>query len=225
MKLVSREDAKRSGSKWYFTGEPCSRGHIAHRFVSSRACSKCCAEQQRENYHSDLEKGRARSVKKYAASRKRIREAQAQYYLAHRAEILKRCAEARRADPIKRQNQQARWRSRNLEYIKRREAEYRRTNPGVRYLGRVNYRARKRNASGAHSQADVAEIRRLQGNRCAYCAVDLQFVRRECVDHIIPLSRGGSNDRRNLQIVCEPCNCRKHAKDPLVFARQLGRLL
>lgn len=32
------------------------------------------------------------------------------------------------------------------------------------------------------------------------------------IDHRKPLSRGGSNDLRNLQILCGTCNRRKHAK-------------
>lgn len=29
-------------------------------------------------------------------------------------------------------------------------------------------------------------------------------------DHIVPVSRGGRNDAANLQVLCRPCNSRKH---------------
>lgn len=45
------------------------------------------------------------------------------------------------------------------------------------------------------------------------------------VDHIKALRRGGTNDRRNLQMLCQPCNNRKHAKDPIDYAQSLGLLL
>ena len=35
------------------------------------------------------------------------------------------------------------------------------------------------------------------------------------VDHIMPLSRGGTNDRANLQPLCHSCHSRKTAREQL----------
>lgn len=44
---------------------------------------------------------------------------------------------------------------------------------------------------------------------CQYCgATDRNL---HC-DHVLPISRGGSNDDENLVTACEPCNCSKHNK-------------
>lgn len=44
---------------------------------------------------------------------------------------------------------------------------------------------------------------------CAYCGTDdAQWA----VDHVIPLSRGGSNERENLVACCQPCNSSKQDK-------------
>ena len=45
---------------------------------------------------------------------------------------------------------------------------------------------------------------------CASCSTteDLQ------IDHILPWSRGGTNDPANLQILCGPCNRSKGARVP-----------
>lgn len=34
------------------------------------------------------------------------------------------------------------------------------------------------------------------------------------VDHIYPFSKGGSNDKENLQLLCKPCNLKKFNKIP-----------
>lgn len=36
-------DARKIGAVHYFTGEPCSSGHVAPRYVSGRQCVKCMA--------------------------------------------------------------------------------------------------------------------------------------------------------------------------------------
>lgn len=44
-----------------------------------------------------------------------------------------------------------------------------------------------------------------QGKPCHYCQAPA-----ECVDHYIPLSRGGPDDLRNLVPACRSCNRKKH---------------
>lgn len=46
---------------------------------------------------------------------------------------------------------------------------------------------------------------------CQYCGV--RGVQLQC-DHIIPVSRGGSNDLSNLATACRKCNLSKHDKTP-----------
>ena len=41
MSPQSRQSAREVGSKWYFTGKPCPKGHISKRLVSSSSCQGC----------------------------------------------------------------------------------------------------------------------------------------------------------------------------------------
>lgn len=38
---LARSEAKERGDKFYFSGEPCSRGHLADRYVSTYQCVEC----------------------------------------------------------------------------------------------------------------------------------------------------------------------------------------
>lgn len=104
------------------------------------------------------------------------------------------------------------------------QAEYIRKN-AHRYLAHVHTRrARKKASGGTHTAADIAAIAKAQGHRCAYCRADLRKTKRH-VDHIMPLALGGSNDKSNIQLTCQPCNLSKGARDPIAFAQERGMLL
>lgn len=42
--IITRDEAKASGLKRYFTGEPCKRGHVAERYVNNGQCCGCATE-------------------------------------------------------------------------------------------------------------------------------------------------------------------------------------
>jgi len=59
--VVARSEAKQKGLKQYFTGKPCSKGHISNRLVSSKGCKECQRETDRGRYASDPEKYKTKS--------------------------------------------------------------------------------------------------------------------------------------------------------------------
>lgn len=66
---------------------------------------------------------------------------------------------------------------------------------------------------------------RLQAlNRCGYCLTHQEYVPWELeIEYIVPVSKGGSNDEKNLWLACRACNAHKsnqtHALDPLTGYR------
>lgn len=65
------------------------------------------------------------------------------------------------------------------------------------------------------------EVLKAGGGRCALCGCT-KNERPLDVDHIIPRSRGGSNDISNLQVLCSKCNRSKGNKDDTDFRNNLA---
>lgn len=83
-----------------------------------------------------------------------------------------------------------------------------------------NYKAKKKANGGTHSAEDIAAQLKRQKGKCYWCGVKLGD--KYHVDHVTPISLGGSNGPENLVVACVPCNQSKCAKHPMDWA---GRLL
>lgn len=248
LEIISRKEAKARGLNKYFTGEPCVHGHIAERRTSYTMCVECdrirqtkpalkakvavWRRQNKEAIDKNKDDYRARRREYLAAKVKENFEANKGRILAWRAAYRKNNKPKIKAARIRyhAENPQRVVESKRLDYdrhsnrYKEKSKLWAKENPEKARLAGKTRRARKLGAAGTFTPEDVAEIRKLQRNKCAYCRVSLSKAIVH-IDHIVSLSRGGSNHRRNLQLLCQPCNNRKHAKDPIVFARQLGKLL
>lgn len=61
-------EAKALGAARYFTGRPCSRGHVAERLASTGNCTECRLMHARLN---DAKRGRKEYMRQYSATPKR----------------------------------------------------------------------------------------------------------------------------------------------------------
>ena len=48
----------------------------------------------------------------------------------------------------------------------------------------------------------------IQKPRCYYCKAQLTPLQ-ATMDHLVPVSRGGLSNRRNIVVACKPCNTKK----------------
>ena len=99
----------------------------------------------------------------------------------------------------------------------RREAsrQWMKANPEKHVLQVARRRARKIGASGSHSIEQWNALLEKCGRRCTYCGRnDIGLTR----DHVIPLTRGGSDDISNIVPSCRSCNSRKGTKTREEFA-------
>jgi len=68
-----------------------------------------------------------------------------------------------------------------------------------------------RNRSRSISQSTIIRVARRDNNTCQICGKIL-LDREIEIDHIIPFSRGGTSDEKNLRVTCLDCNRKKGKK-------------
>jgi 5-methylcytosine-specific restriction endonuclease McrA len=215
----SLKEAKSVNSKWYFTGKPCIRGHIRVRLTSNGDCVACKKEWSERNKAAELASKRKYRNANKDIERERQRSSRAKNP-SHYAATAKKWREANKEKKAKMDRD---WALRNRETVRKYASDYRKKYPErVNCLNR-NRKARIRENGGTHTESDIFGILYSQGGRCALCKVSVKKYRH--IDHIVPISKGGGNHRRNLQILCEPCNTSKKDKDQIEFMRSKGMLL
>lgn len=218
-KIISRKEAKALGLVRYFTGCACKFGHLCERYVVASKCIECGKNNSRRciaaNPERRLEYSRRwdRNNKwhrrqYYAKNRDAIIARAKRWWKSHQELDKKRAAAWRLSHPDKAAAAIRKWRLSNLDKAAAKER---------------NRNARKRGNGGTHTAADIHNIFKMQHGKCACCRIYLRA--KYHVDHIKPVSKGGSNDRRNLQVLCVPCNLRKHDLDPIEFMQAQGALI
>lgn len=78
---------------------------------------------------------------------------------------------------------------------------------------------RQRGGGPTPSPAVVRAIGCMQDWKCTYCATSLVNYH---LDHKTPLSRQGTNEESNLQLLCAPCNLKKHTMTHEEYAAIVG---
>jgi 5-methylcytosine-specific restriction endonuclease McrA len=168
------------------------------------------------------EKARIRARAWHAANREYALERARKYAAKHREEARAKAAKWRLENCQRHRDNAMRYKAANPEKARLATEKWRRENYD-RWLAHArNYKIRKRGAEGRYTGDDVIRLFGHQKGRCAACTKRLT---KHHVDHIVPLSKGGSNYPTNLQLLCPPCNLSKKDKDPILFAQQRGRLL
>lgn len=121
----------------------------------------------------------------------------------------------------------SRWRENNKERIAVNCKAWNKANPERKAALERNRRARVNSSQGSHTSADIIAILASQRGLCATCEAKLfkSGKQKYHVDHIMPISRGGTGDKYNLQCLCPACNLRKSAKHPCDWAKINGKLL
>lgn len=170
-----------------------------------------------------------KNPEKVKASRKKYRKENSEkikisdkVYYQNNSEKIKRASKKwKKENPEKVKKIERRRRERNVEYERERKREYYQKNKEKMSIWQKHYRkenseqyskyrrnrtARKKNASG--DGVMLSELIQTHGSSCYLCnknsATD--------IEHLIPLSRGGTNHVDNLRPACRSCNSKKGTK-------------
>lgn len=123
--MTLREKAKREGKTRYFTGEPCPRGHVSERMVSTRACKECLREkfrawskanpakvvlQSQRYFERNKEKVKAWRSAHQKANREDANVRNRRYAATHREELRAAGLARRLANPEKEKARVTAWR-------------------------------------------------------------------------------------------------------------------
>ena len=142
---------------------------------------------------------------------------QKRYYQENKERVLARTGQYYKDNRGKYKVWRKEWRVRNPEKTKAHSVRWHKilwAKPEYRLKHRAysrNYKARKK-AAGCFRAKDIARIYAESNGCCAYCQNPVGT--KYHIEHIVPLSRGGTNNPSNLCVACPKCNLSKHNKTP-----------
>ena len=220
-KIITREKAKQKKMVYYFTGKKCKHNHIAPRRVSNGTCIECSKEERKRYEKNNKEKCRERC--------KQYRLRNPEYFKEKDRRKLERESPEAKKNRIKRQRQ---YYEKNKEKLRGRNRKYRieekKNNPEAERIRSKRYRlkhpdrradlTRYRRAIKNNVNADNVislEVFKRDNWRCQMCNKKLKPQNKipnplaPTIDHIKPLSKGGSHTYQNIQLACYRCNCKK----------------
>jgi hypothetical protein len=209
--IISRSEARARGLTFYWTGKPCKRGHIAKRYASDSSCVTCAVDRADTWQRSHPEKCRERD-KRFRDKNPGQALPRQRRWLEDPANLEKKRGWHRRwrdANPEAAREATRDWRDRNLEYDQERCRNYQSEHPEEARHRVRQRRALLAGAEGSHTIEEIMALLERQGGICVGpgCGTDI----RDCwtVDHIEPITRGGSDYIENIQLLCHPCNTSK----------------
>ena len=142
-------------------------------------------------------RGRALCFQHY---REYMRQKGKESYARHKATRVKECQEYRDANPKQRAISLKKY------YLLHKAEQLQRTR---------KYKHARRTTQGQYTDEQLQARFAFYGWRCYLCGCDLLALpqREQTIEHVIPISRGGTNWPANFRPACLSCNARKGNKE------------
>ena len=243
----TRKEAQELGSKYYFTGKPCNKGHLAAKYTSARKCLACSnpAHERGDFVFKCLHCGVSAASRK--AGTKHCSD-KCRSDARHLSDSLERAA---RRTPVQcricgvsfvpkvkdqsptcespacwEENNKRRRQAATLAYYYRNPGKCRGAtrawfNSNPEKTASYNHRRRSQMAGNKSGTISKREIRRLLESPCLACGA----IGSSTIEHLIPVSRGGSHTIGNLAPLCGPCNSSKGPRTWMEWRMKKGARL
>jgi 5-methylcytosine-specific restriction endonuclease McrA len=215
-----------------------------------KACHRVITEAYRKTHpelyaecakkYRDADPEKARAVNKASRERHYERIRQRERAVEATPEYRSKKAAYRKAKTAHRKAYNAAYARANADRIRERNRRYRKLHPEL-YVAAVRKwqarnplkakvikanaharrRAREAAAIGSYTAAEWEFVKAAQEYRCLICGMYEPLIKLT-VDHVIPLSKGGTNTADNLAGLCGPCN--SHKRDRMIDPRLPGKI-
>ena len=191
---------------------PATSEFFHKRSRNSDGCqSRCkrCNNASGKQWYADNQERHLELGRKWAtANPERRKKIKRKYYEAHSESIREYSREYYKANAEQCRDASLRWYRANLEWAKKNHREWCSVNLEKTRV----YKHRRRAAEGSFTKEEVDTLLESQWYECAYCGADL-LERSYHLDHIVPVSKGGTSYIENIAAACPSCNLSKGAKD------------
>ena len=167
-------------------------------------CKECSKAQSLNSHYADRAANNAKKKAAYAAKHPGYQP------------MVRRTPEER----LERRRAQAReWKARNRERVREYNRDWVSRNMDSMCAHASKRRARRRGSGGWHTGSDVRAQYQRQRGKCYWCgdAVGNTYH----ADHVVPLTKGGSDGPENIVVSCPHCNQVKHSQHPMDFGGRL----
>lgn len=193
----------------------CPQGHLyseentyrnpqGHR--ECRQCRRLTKQRWAKKNPDRVKEQVARTYQNHLADRQTKMRA---YYSENKVVLLAQMAEYRRDHPDEIRTANQLYKQLFPEKVKASEQATRAKKPEQYRIGYAIQRHKRRNAPG-HCSPDQLQARiDFYGGKCWMCGAPWEHI-----DHVKPISKGGSNWPANLRPACEACNLRKSDQWP-----------
>lgn len=185
-------------------------------------CKLCLAKKNHVQYIANKESKTKYNRQYYAANKEQLNKQSQDYYAANREQVLRQKRSYNTANQERKAIYNRAYNTANRKRLAENLQRWRAAHREVNRAMSLRYWARKRNAEGTHTAADIERQYTAQKGKCYYCHKKVGNTYH--VDHVIPLSRGGSNGPENIVIACVACNTSKQDRLPHEWPKG-GRLL